>query len=712
MVLATGSGPNLSLFLSGLRYFTFLFTVHMPYTPPSQQSPAASRPDSPRPSRSSSNSKSQSNTNAVSGSSSRPGLPRSASSTMYMHKHRRSPSVKKATSSTTDTLTPDASPTTSASASADEQGKSSLESGSRQSSPQTNDFQMQTGVLISPPDSTQNSSDDEDNSKRGRVRKLENLAELQAAIRIIEQHRENSPKRFNEETEKARISLGLSRPRLIPTTTEQNTSPGIPLSKEARKISHSRSSTETLNLSSLPKSTFDSSGGSASDSEIEGAEGSTRIKPQMLRKKSGELVRPALRPSCPKRRPSSMPGTPTYSKAVHFDSHLEHVRHFLQVDKPVAVSVGSSPVEPHENETEFPFGAQDSGSRMPPYEWEIRLTNFPGGAAERVSLPVRVEKVYISTDNKSLIGSVAVVNMSFHKLVVARFTLDYWKTTSEVAAEYVHQKQCTDGLDRFNFNIKLDDQANLETKVLFFCVRYNVNGQEFWDSNNNMNFQVEFIKKAKPQLGKQRMHGASARPLSTSRKASSSVSLPRPWSMPSSLDDYGNAFESRYGFGAMPPPGVKVADESPIRFKNPKAAGDIVPDAPSLRSNAPVQAFGNRYDFGASLSAAIQAASSTVGDRGGNQTENTSASTQLERKGSTRKTKAEKTDLGHVNDRSNESGSSATKTNVSSTSVSDGTVKPAALSEKPTLQSRSYNELLDKYCFVRHSARKDYNTLY
>ena len=620
--------------------------------------------------------------------------------------------MKKSTSSPTDTFTPDASPPTSTSVSVREQGRSTTDDNLRQSPVQANELQIRTGAPISPPDSSQNSSDDDDMSKRGRVRDLENLAELQAAIRIIDQHRESSPNEFSEETKKARIALGLSIPSPIHTTTEQDASARSPLSNEARKISHSRSSTESLTLSNLPQNRFDPSSSSTSDSEAEGAEANIRIKPQMLRKKSGELVRPALRPSCAKRRPSSMPGTPTYSKAVHFDSHLEHVRHFLQVDRPLAVSAGSSPVECYEHETEFPFGTEENGPKSLPFEWEIRLTNFPRETAERMSLPVRVEKVYLSTDNKALIGSVAVANLSFHKLVVARFTLDYWKTTSEVVAEYsndVRRKQTNDGLDRFNFNIKIGDQANLETKALFFCVRYNVNGQEFWDSNNNMNYQVEFMKKAKPQLGKQRTLGAGTRQLNALPRSRPSVpvSSTRPRSMPSSFDDFGSGFEPRYGLGTVPPPGLEIAGESPIRFKNPKASEDIVPDAPTIRSTAAVQAFGNRYDFGASLSAAIQAASITVGDRGGAQTEGVSAIPQSKQSDSVRKPCFETPESTRGNEGSNELRNSGPMKRSTEASLPENPAKPAALLEKPALQSRSYNELLDKYCFVRTSPRKN-----
>ncbi len=132
-----------------------------------------------------------------------------------------------------------------------------------------------------------------------------------------------------------------------------------------------------------------------------------------------------------------MPGTPTYSKAVHFDSHLEHVRHFLQVDKPLAVSAGSSPVESYESEIEFPFGQDEPHrSKGPPFEWEIRLSNFPTETPERKLSPVSIERIFLSSDNKTLVGIVAVANLAFSKHVTARFTLDYWKTTSEVVAEY------------------------------------------------------------------------------------------------------------------------------------------------------------------------------------------------------------------------------------------------------------------------------------
>ncbi|MCJ1388204.1 hypothetical protein MMC18_001049 [Xylographa bjoerkii] len=678
----------------------------MPYTPPAQQSPVASRPETPALSRNQSYIKQQQFPLPGLTTSPRPGLPRSASSTSYLHRHRRSPSVTKPVAFSASPSTPDATPLNAEYSTSKQDNRTDNEGNPRHFSPLLSGLTIPTGAVMSPPDSAQNSSDEETNMRTGRTRELENLAELQAAIRIIEQHRESSPTRRDEETKKARMTLGLSMPSSNSVAPEQETSPRPPLSKEARRISHSRSATESSAYLDISSPAAESPTRSASDSDGEDCE-EWRSKPPMLRKKSGELVRPAIRPSS-RRRPSSMPGTPTYSKAVHFDSNLEHVRHFLQVDRPLAVSAGSSPTENYDSEVEFPFGSSQPSS--PPFEWEIRLSNWPRETPERSAMPIRVEKVFLSSDNKHLIGSAAVANLAFNKLVVARFTLDYWKTTSEVVAEYsndVRRKQADDGHDRFNFNIKLEDQANLENKTMFFCVRYNVNGQEFWDSNGNMNYQVDFAKKPLPQNGKQGMASNAARPLNAlpRSKPSPPTSTGRPRPKSTSFEDFNGGLESRYDFSSFPQPAAKVLGETPIRFKK---AGNLVPDAPGRRTNTPAQAFGNRYDFGASLSAAIQAASTVLGDRSGIQSKEEfplpSAKSNKQAPFVQRPfLNSPIANKDPIVGRSNGvaiSSNGSRDTVLSSTATGTDAPKPAALtSEKPSLQSHSYHELLDKYCF-------------
>jgi hypothetical protein len=438
------------------------------------------------------------------------------------------------------------------------------------------------------------------------------------------------------------------------------------LTAEARKISHSRSSSEiTLSQHVIHPLNTDpiissSDGSDAEDDEL-------RIKPPLLRKKSGELVKPALRPPS-RRRPSSMPGTPTYSKAVHFNEDIEQVRHFLQVDRPIAVSAGSSPVETYDSETEYPF---DTPSKTP--EWEIKLANFPTSETyERQTSPVRVERIFLASDNQTLVGNIACANISFQKFVVARFTLDYWKTTSEVVAEFNHdvrKKQKEDGYDRFNFNIKLADQANLESKTLLLCVRYQVNGQEYWDNNNSMNYQVDFSKKVKQQT-KRSNGGLGAIP-----RSRHSPLAPRPRSMPPSVDD---DFSNDFHFGS---PRAVVLSDSPgpsLRLKPKSKRGSLFPDQAPRRSQGGGQAFASRYDFGASLSNALSSAQKAMGDHSGLKVNTTSTANK-----------------GYF-DRP----APAQKAHTTGAPI-PGTRPDSLSSEKPDLQSAEYNELIQKFCFVR-----------
>lgn len=563
---------------------------------------------------------------------------------------------------------------------------------------------------MSPPDSTQN-SDEEDNGLRGR--KLENLEELQAAIRVIEQHRESSPKRASSEIQKLTQAISLLPIKDTKDLKDKPTSEHIETTQPPRKLQHQRSSTETVfldfrnnpNDQSAPETPTTGSDDEMSEDE----EAMIRRKPQMLRKKSGELVRPALRPSSARRRPSSMPGTPTFSKAVHFDSHLEHVRHFLQVDRPLAVSAGSSPVEAYESDSEFPFGHdEDSNNRGPPFEWEIVISNFPPMTPQRAAMPIRVERVFLSADNKNLIGTVAVTNLAFNKMVVARFTLDYWKTTSEVVAEYnndIRQPKHNDGCDRFNFNIKLADQANLEAKTMFFCVKYCVNGVEYWDNNNSTNFQIDFRKKAKPQNGKRGSPGAASRS-ANSLPRSNKRSPPASSKKTPTFDDFSNDFDSKYlSTNFKLPVADYLGDSNTVRLKGVKSAVTLAPDnrsrrAPMNTNAAGGQAFGHRYDFGASLNAAISAANSSLGDKSGiTMKSKRPAPISEPRKFIDHDEQVSPLSMQAPKTFNNTSPSKplpSVKTN------SSGTDSPRPVgTEKPVLASQSYNELLDKYCFVR-----------
>ncbi|KAL4803888.1 putative phosphatase regulatory subunit-domain-containing protein [Aspergillus unguis] len=491
------------------------------------------------------------------------------SSASYVRRHRRSPSSSKSfVFPAPDNRTWEQNRTPDAYASI------------RQSPPPVSEGPIPPGALLSPPESGQNSSDEESSS--GSRDELQ-LEELEAAVRSIEQRRTPSPERKARETMSSSSTGGEA--------TANARKPRRPsLVKDNRMVSHSRSFLENSMRRQEEAVTS-----SPEDSDRDNEPG-----PQspMVRKKSGELVRPALRPASARRRPSSMPGTPTYSKAVHFDAQLEHIRHFLQLDKPQAVSAGTSPVEDMDADREYPFHVEPS--ELSSFEWGLRLSNFPHKLPSQLHQRVRLERLFLSTDKHSLVGQVVVANLAFQKHVAARFTFDNWKTTSEVTAEYSHdvrRKQLHDGYDRFMFNIRLDEQANLDKKTMFVCIRYNVNGQEYWDNNDARDFQVNFTKIPTPKSNSREIPQARPR-INLPRSRSFTGSGGRPLSMPSSLKD----FPDMHRYISFGPP---IGDRKP-KPEDDDDNHDPEAPVPLRRDKQPHQVFGSRYDFESSLSAAMR----------------------------------------------------------------------------------------------------------
>ncbi|GJD05505.1 protein phosphatase regulator [Colletotrichum higginsianum] len=216
-----------------------------------------------------------------------------------------------------------------------------------------------------------------------------------------------------------------------------------------------------------------------------------------------------------------------------------------------------------DSDTEYPFLETNAAVPHPPYEWDCH-GKHPVDTPIRKSLPV-----WLSPDQKNL-WAPSQSPTWLPKSVTCRFTLDYWKTTSEVGAEYSHEirPQRSRSHDRFTFTIKLSDLANLETKTLFFCIRYNVNGQD--SGHNGINFQVDF------------------------RKNNPALALP---------------------LLLGPIPG-RVGPHGGLRLKVNKSTGNLASDNLSSRLTAPSgQAFANRYDFGASLTAPSRRKGHSVKDR-------------------------------------------------------------------------------------------------
>lgn len=233
-----------------------------------------------------------------------------------------------------------------------------------------------------------------------------------------------------------------------------------------------------------------------------GSSSADNSQPRLIRKKSGQLVKPSLKVSKFRDSPAvltrggaskSEPNTPTHAKNVHFDSKLEHVKLFLSEQKPLAVSRDGSPTEDTSGtDSDFPsfvFGnseATKSGKRI-----IMQLHNMP--SIVDLNADVALEELVLSPNSTCILGKVRLRNIAYAKRLAVRFTFDSWQTTSEVTGKYV--EAINDDFDRFSFSIRLNDLlARIEGKTLYMALRYTVAGREFWDNNRGNNYFAEFSK--------------------------------------------------------------------------------------------------------------------------------------------------------------------------------------------------------------------------
>ncbi|RCK55628.1 GSY2-interacting protein PIG2 [Candida viswanathii] len=288
---------------------------------------------------------------------------------------------------------------------------------------------------------------------------------------------------------------------------------------------------------------------------------------KLVRKKSGELVKPSLKSPTYyyKKRSMSLPTTPTY-KQVHFGGSTD-VKYFHKKDRPTAISASNSPkLLPSDNsppfssssssdddddddddshrryyndddsDDDYACDSQDSlddsdtsdgeGFRArntrgttrypkPSFDWELKLTNFaPLSYLRKIEggTPVFLEKMFISSDKKNLFGYIAVKNMAFEKHLTVRYSLDQWLTIIEIPTIYLQERPEVlklNDYDRFMFKIplnnlfnslkfsknsstdSLDNYQEVHERTYQMCIKYDTNHSEYWDNNNYKNYEVK-----------------------------------------------------------------------------------------------------------------------------------------------------------------------------------------------------------------------------
>ncbi|RIA90242.1 Carbohydrate-Binding Module Family 21 protein [Glomus cerebriforme] len=310
--------------------------------------------------------------------------------------------------------------------------------------------------------------------------------------------------------------------------------------------------------------------------------------PCILRKKSGEVVKPSLKKGLSK----SEPVTPTFPKYVHFDADLEQIRLFNEAQKPQAISADVSSDEEDtddddDDDDDFDFSASDEEDDVEEDDDElvISLPNRPVITTMHSSNPLFVESIYLSQDKRKLQGRILVQNIAFRKIVEVRYTFDFWSTVSQISANYAEGAPSKDdkkNYDVFVFSIDLIDNSRnpIDGKTMYFAVHYKVENNDFWDNNNGSNYQVNFKRVKRPPPSKPKKRSNASNVQNTSSK----------WSMTS-----------------IPKQINKSLDESLARSPTLGSPPKFIPSTVDSRKKLV-----GRYDIGVSLSAAQNVKRSSI----------------------------------------------------------------------------------------------------
>ncbi|KAF9559555.1 hypothetical protein CPC08DRAFT_763200 [Agrocybe pediades] len=406
------------------------------------------------------------------------------------------------------------------------------------------------------------------------------------------------PSSRNEATDK---NDGKPNPHIVPSRPLLYT-PGMSLrlsdaSKPHRNVSESH-------IPSPPTSAESSSSQGISQSASAICETFGGGEPRFIRKKSGQLVKSSLKSSRSVSRTGltvstfsqsskSEPTTPT-SKAVHFDTQLEHVKLFLAEQKPLAVSRDGSPTDDTSGtDSDFPrfiFGEEDNNSNLrQKKKLVMQLANMP--ARINPDSDVALEELVLAADGTNILGKVRVRNLAYAKWVAVRFTFDAWQTTSEVTGKYV--ESVSPEFDRFGFSIRLNDLlARIEGKTLIVAVRFSVEGREMWDNNGGSNYVATFTK------AKVVEEVPPARAIPTIKATTFSDD-----EASTDLADLKSKLEKVVQSKDRTGPAFLAAASSPSTSNSGSSGRRLSPD-PTTSSSSSFRAstsFGSRYDLAASL---------------------------------------------------------------------------------------------------------------
>lgn len=188
------------------------------------------------------------------------------------------------------------------------------------------------------------------------------------------------------------------------------------------------------------------------------------------------------------------PGTPSRKKGVRFADalglDLESVRHILNLDSP--------PKIPDYAVKDLQVGLEEE-HKTEGARYLSAIFSQPGSRPDFIQRVLRnkvaLENCLVDDKSMTVTGTVRVANVSYHKQVTIRTTLNSWLTFEDVPATYVAGSHDT-LTDRFSFTITVPYYFNVGNR-LEFCVKY-VSDGEWWDSNYGSNYAIVCYAKSVP----------------------------------------------------------------------------------------------------------------------------------------------------------------------------------------------------------------------
>lgn len=133
--------------------------------------------------------------------------------------------------------------------------------------------------------------------------------------------------------------------------------------------------------------------------------------------------------------------------------------------------------------------------REPSYSVRPGFSAFTGDALLRAVRTNKVEVEEISPvegEPLSFSGVVRVFNVSFHKAVYIRSTIDGWVSYFDHPAEYVQGSHDGD-TDQFSFKLAFAPPYVTHGSRIEFVVRYETSEGDFWANNFSMNYAVSLL---------------------------------------------------------------------------------------------------------------------------------------------------------------------------------------------------------------------------